>query len=179
MHRLLLAACLFLSSTAMAQQVYVSDYDKVQDPKNEWTIYKGQFGFEDLQKERTFDWFSRGASGYKPDTTAVKYLKARMAPYEMVVLMGTWCDDSHTQIPRLYKTLTAASFPMSRVTMYGVDRGKQAKNVEHKIYSLDKVPTIILYRNHQEVGRIVESPKKSIEADLAAMIKAKEEPSEE
>lgn len=55
--------------------------------------------------------------------------------------------------------------------MYGVDRAKTTKYVENKLYKIELVPTIILFKKNAEVGRIVESPKKNIEDDLVDMIK--------
>jgi len=55
--------------------------------------------------------------------------------------------------------------------MFGVDRDKQAKYVEHKIYKIKDVPTVIVFKDHLEIGRITETVKKSVEADLANIIR--------
>lgn len=169
MRKLLLAAALLTSLHSFAQ----SDFDKSKDKESGAVVYKGQISFNDLESESSFSWLKRGAAAYKPDTTAIAYLKKNLPKYEMVVLMGTWCEDSQNLVPKLLKVLQASGYPMSSYTMYGVDRAKEAKYVEHKLYSLDKVPTIILMKDHVEIGRIVESVKKSIEIDLVQMIQKK------
>lgn len=166
MKKMLLALALLISVNTFAQ----SDYDVSKDKENGAVVFKGQITFADLAKEPTFDWLKRGADAYTPDSVPVKYLKKYLPQYEIVVLMGTWCDDSQNMIPKLYKTLQVVGYPMNLYSMYGVDRAKTAKYVEHKLYKLDKVPTVIVYRNHMEVGRIVELTKKSVEKDLVNII---------
>ncbi len=174
MHRLLLLAAFLFSTTAMAQSLPASDFDRSKDPENGAVVFKGAVTLADLQKEPSFAWLATGMKAYTPQADAVQYLKTHLPGYELVVLMGTWCDDSQQQLPRLFKTLQAAGYPAEQVTMFGVDRAKEAKNVERRIYNVERVPTIILYKDHQEVGRIVEAPKTSIEGDLEAMIKGKD-----
>ena len=166
---ILTAALCLISSAAFAQ----SDYDVSKDAENGAVVFKGQCSFADLQKEPSFSWFAKGEADYKPDTNAVAYLKQHLKDYELVILMGTWCDDSQNLLPKLHKALTDAGYPVASVKMYGVDRSKQTKYIEHKAYSLEKVPTIIVTKNNGEVGRIVENVKKNIETDLVQIIKAK------
>jgi hypothetical protein len=163
---------LFLScmatNTLLAQ---APDYDVLKDAGNGSVVFKGEFGFKELMTEPTFSWMQRGSAAYKPDSTAVTYLAKHMPGYQMVVLLGTWCEDSQNLIPKLYKTLVSAEYPMSSLKMYGLDRAKEAKYVEAKLYKASKVPTIVLYKDHAEIGRIVESVSKSIEIDLAQIIR--------
>lgn len=170
MKKILAAVALMMSTTAFAQVPGTSDYDVLKDAENGAVVFKGQLTFDDLNKESFFSWLKTGSEKYKPDTNAVKYLKKHLGGYEMIVLLGTWCEDSQNLIPKLYKVLQASGYPMSKVTLYGVDRAKTAKYVEHRLYKLDRVPTIILYNNHNETGRIVETVKKNIETDLVQLI---------
>lgn len=166
MKKLLFLALMISSLTAMAQ----ADYDVSKDPENGQVVFKGQTTFSDLLAETTFGWLERGADSYKPDSVQLQFLKKNLGNYELVVLMGTWCDDSHILLPQLYKILQLTGYPMGKYLMYGLDREKTSKYVEHKVYKVTRVPTIIVYKNHMEVGRIVESVEKSMEADLAKMI---------
>jgi hypothetical protein len=100
----------------------------------------------------------------------IRFLRKELPAYTIVVLMGTWCDDSQLLIPRLSKTLKAADFPMQQCIMYGVDRSKQTGGIESQLYNVQRVPTIIVYKGRFEAGRIVESVKKNIETDLLMII---------
>ena len=149
-----------------------SDYDRSVDKENEAVVFKGQVNFGDFEKEPTFGWLQSGAEKYSPDSSSIKFLRKAMPTYKIVVLLGTWCEDSQLLIPKLYKTLQASNYPMEQLSMYGVDRAKQAKYVEHQLYRLERVPTIIVFKGFMEVGRIVESVDKTIEQDLTRIIKS-------
>jgi uncharacterized protein (DUF1015 family) len=49
-----------------------------------------------------------------------------------------------------------------------VDRTKTVEKMELEI---EKVPTFIVYRNGEEIGRIIETPIKSMEEDLYEILK--------
>lgn len=158
---------MFASMNVRAQ----SDYDRSTDKENGSAVFKGQITFDDLLKGASFSWLEKGAADYTPDKEAVAYLQKELPNYEVVIFIGTWCDDSKMLVPKLYKTLQAANYPMRRYSMYGVDRAKTSKYVENKLYKIEFVPTIILFKKNNEVGRIVENVKKSIEQDLADIIR--------
>ena len=156
---------------AMAQN---KAYDVSKDTSKEENIgglvYNGPITFNDLDSEPTFTWLKSGDDEYKPKKKPISYLREHLKDYTIVVFMGTWCDDSHNIIPKLEKTLQQIDYPLSRVTMYGVDRAKTTKNGENKTYNITRVPTIILLKGGKEAGRITETVEKSVEADLAAII---------
>lgn len=146
-------------------------YDVSTDKENGMKVFKGDFTFGDLKNEKTFTWFTTGAASYKPDSAAMTTLKKHLNRFEIVVLMGTWCDDSHNLVPKLYKVMQQTGYPEDKCKIYGLDRAKEAKGMEHRIYQVTKVPTVIVFQDHIEIGRIVETVKKSIEEDLAKIIR--------
>lgn len=168
MKKILLITLLFVAGMEARAQ---SDFDKSTDKENGAVVLKGQLTIADLKAEPGFDWM-KSAGEYKPDTTALKYLKKHLSDYDMVVMIGTWCSDSQDMFPKLYRLIQLTGLSEDRYTIYGMDRAKEAKYVEHKLYKIEKVPTIILYKENNEVGRIVESVKKSLEKDLTEMIEA-------
>ena len=86
--------------------------------------------------------------------------------------MGTWCEDSHREVPRLFKILEAANYPENRVTMIAVNRKKEAPSGEEGPFNIQKVPTIIVQKYGKEIGRIIESPQSGyLEKDLVEILK--------
>lgn len=168
MKKYLLAIAILMSLNVSAQSDFITD----KDPENGSVVFKGVITYDDLLSEKTFTWLKSGTDSYKPDENSIKYLAAHLPQYKMVVFLGTWCDDSQSMIPKLYKILQLTNYPMKNYTMYGVDRTKQANFEEHKIYNIQNVPTIILFRDRFEVGRIVETLHKTMEADLISIIAA-------
>lgn len=145
-------------------------YDIAKDHDNS-LIYKGPFTFEDLDKEGSFTWYDAGIKDYHSNADAIAYLKQNLPDYDVTIIMGTWCEDSRAMIPKLYRVLQEANYPMTRYTLYGVDRDKKGKGNEVDGYHATLVPTIILSRDGKEAGRIVESTKTSVETDLMNIIK--------
>lgn len=166
MRGVILIALLLMSMVVKAQ----TDFNTSTDKENGSVVFKGQITYNDLRKEPSFKWLDKGIIDYKPDGVDLAFLGKHLKQYEVVTFMGTWCEDSQNLVPKLLKVLAAADYPMHQHTMYGVDRTKMAKYTEAKFYEISRVPTFILIKDNQEVGRITESVNKSIEADLKAII---------
>jgi len=165
MKTIIAALLLIMSTHTQAQTTYVTAKDD-----DGGLIFNGPITFADLNKEASFVWLKSGEKEYTPQEQATLYLTAYLKNYTMVVFMGTWCDDSHYLVPKLEKVLEKANYPMSMLTMYGVDREKTTRNGDQAKYNITLVPTIMLFKDGKEIGRITESAAKSVEEDLAAMI---------
>jgi hypothetical protein len=164
-----------LTVIALMMTLNISAQNKIEittDEKSGSVVYKGQVSFDDLKKEKSFNWLTRVADAYKPDPGAIEFLKSNLSRYRIISFMGTWCDDSHILVPQLFKVLSEAGFPAGELTMYAVDRTKTTADGSHTKYGVSFVPTIILLRNGQEAGRITESVRKSVEADIVNIIRS-------
>ena len=166
MRIIFLALAIFTVMHTQAQ----GTFDKAINDRNE-LVYTGQFAFTDLQREESFKWMQEGVEAYQPSAEDISYLKSELSNYHLVVFMGTWCEDSHNLIPKLYKVVTEAGYPAQQLTLYGLDREKKGKGTAHEGYKVLFVPTIIVLSDGKEVGRITETVRKSVEADLSAIIK--------
>jgi thiol-disulfide isomerase/thioredoxin len=168
MRKTVAAFMLLISMNAPAQN---NSYTISKDFKNDELVFNGSITFDDLNKEPTFDWMKTGRDEYHPDIKTTTFIGEHLKDYSMIVFLGTWCSDSQDMIPRFEKVLQTINYPEATITMYGVDRTKKTKNGENKKYKIKLVPTIILLRDGKEAGRITETVHKSIEADIAAIIK--------
>ena len=167
MKNLLLAILMITGIQAIAQKTYKISTDE----KTGFLVFKGPITFGDLLNEPSFKWFKESLADYKPDNHDMRFLADNLPKYRIVVFMGTWCDDSHYLVPKFYHLLEQTNFPIVKVALYGVDRNKEALGDEKARYKIDKVPTIILYRDEEEAGRITETVSKSIEYDLSEIVK--------
>jgi len=66
--------------------------------------------------------------------------------------------------------MESIEYPTEKIQLYGVDRKKETKGIEHRLYHIELVPTIIIMRNNMEVGRITETVEKNIVATLRQLL---------
>lgn len=128
---------------------------------------------DQFAKEPFSAWYSTEHDSYQIDeATTAELKKEKLSTYQIVTVLGTWCEDSHREFPRLMKILEAADYPENKLTIIAVNRKKEAPNGEEGIYNIQKVPTIIVKKYGKELGRIVEFPKSGfLERDLLDIIK--------
>ncbi|MCX8524862.1 thioredoxin family protein [Chryseobacterium formosus] len=129
-------------------------------------------------KEPYSEWYTKEFNEYQIDQKAVSELKKnKITTYDLIVFIGTWCEDSHRDFPRLMKILEEVKYPDSRMTIIAVNRKKESPNGEESKYNVSKVPTIIVQKYGKEIGRIIEMPTSGyIERDLVEILK-KDDPS--
>lgn len=147
-----------------------NNFSRSIDAENSAIVFNGSFNFDALNNESTFSWFQSGTNTYQPSPEIITKLKEALLPYDITLVLGTWCEDSQNLVPKFYKTLLAVSYPADSVQIIGVDRAKKTVSGIHEYYNVDKVPTIVVSYNEKEIGRIVEVVTISIEEDLLKII---------
>lgn len=118
-----------------------------------------------------FDWFSQEYSDYQADQATIAQLQTITEPTEITVIIGTWCPDCHRETPRFIRIMEQVNNPNITVQFIGVDRAKEDPQGLAKHYEFGRIPTIIVEQDNAELGRIIESPKVSLEKDLAKILK--------
>jgi thiol-disulfide isomerase/thioredoxin len=110
-------------------------------------------------------------TSYQPVTEALSTLHQVNQTVEIVLFHGAWCPDSQREVPRFMRILELADNHRLHLTEYEVNRQKEDATGRFQEYAIQYVPTFIFISNGKELGRIVESPKKSLEEDFAAIVK--------
>ncbi len=100
----------------------------------------------------------------------VAMMKGLVTDVETIVFLGTWCSDSRREVPRFLKTADALNIPESRVKLFALDRTKTSPDGTSGKYDIQRVPTFIFLKGGKEIGRIVESPKASLEEDMFSIL---------
>lgn len=110
------------------------------------------------------------AAAYSPAPEAVERLRGVSSEVVVEVVLGTWCPDSKTHVSEFLKVLELADNPFIRAEFVAVpkDKEKRAPYIQGK--DIAKIPTFIVLVNGVEKGRIIETPAKTIEEDLAEII---------
>ena len=149
-------ALLIFSLHASSQIQFIVYPDSVHQG---FKVYKGILEKDILLKDTSFHWYAENQKGYSPLTNAVDGLRKNKDSIELVVFMGTWCDDSHFVIPKMYKLAEVSGFDNKRITLIGTDRYKKTISHLSEAMNIVNVPTIIIMKNGKEMGRVVEYGK--------------------
>lgn len=108
---------------------------------------------------------------YKTDSALTPQLEKLLKNKKIKIVLGTWCGDSKLQVPYFLKVLDAAKLNEKQVEFIAVDGKKETENGLTNNLNIQRVPTFIVSdKSGKELGRIVESPKKSIESDLVEIL---------
>lgn len=111
---------------------------------------------------------------YKVDSTAVTQLSKLLKGKKIKVVLGTWCGDSKFQVPNFLKVTDSVKVKEENIEFIAVDGAKKAENGLIDGLDIKRVPTFIITdKKGKEIGRIVESPKKSLELDLIDILSLK------
>jgi len=166
MHFILILALMVGANTLFAQ----GKNTEITDSKSGKNILVGYCDEKGLEKGEFGIYFNSQYETYVPKAKTIEKLKAKINKYDIKIVFGSWCGDSKLQVPRFYKILDLLDFNKSQLETIGVDRNKNALVVNIASLNIELVPTFIVYKHGEEIGRIVESPVKSLEDDLLKII---------
>jgi len=165
--------CLFIvinMSSTFAQEFNKKYFDKkvgseiLIDQCNRDGLKEGTFGVA----------FNFQYAEYNSDIYTIGKLKNHLENISIKLVFGSWCSDSEIQVPRFIKVLDEIDFDDANLTIIAVDRLKESRDLNIDDLKIKYVPTFIIYKNNNEIGRIVESPKISLEMDLLKILQKEE-----
>lgn len=157
MKKLFLAVfCLFILRFSNAQQGF--EVLKDTDGKK---MLKGIVTRPLLENDTAFNTYFTGGRppSYVAEPGALAAIRQKKDSIHLIVFMGTWCEDSHFVVPRLFFLLDEAGFPSSHLSIIAADRNKKTLGNLSETLNVKNVPTIIVLKNGKEAGRIVEYGK--------------------
>jgi thiol-disulfide isomerase/thioredoxin len=104
--------------------------------------------------------------GYSPRLDIVSRLQEVPEVVRVEIFLGTWCPDCRQHVSAYIKLMDMVRNPMIQTTFTGLprDRADRAPYTEGK--NIERIPTFIVLLRDREVGRIVETPRRSVEEDL-------------
>ena len=109
-------------------------------------------------------------SGYDVSDSLLGDLREVMDGAEVAIYFGTWCKDSRRQMPRFFRLMDTLGIVPELVSTFGLNKAKQAPPVDGREVNIHHTPTFIISRAGAELGRIIETPVESLEADLLKIL---------
>ncbi len=167
MKHLLFLICFSISLISFSQV----QYEVGKDPQNGLKSLKGILSLELLRTDTSFKWMHSNISWYKPNTDCVTNLTAVKDTIQLLVFVGTWCEDSQIVFPQLLKLLGQVNYDMKRLTIIGIDRKKTTLGSLCEALGVTKAPTILVMKAGKEIGRVEEFGKSGMyDKDLAEVL---------
>lgn len=162
--KILIIVFLFISARSFSQNLNRT----IVDAKSQMEVLIGLCNRDGLKSELFKTYYDTEYVAYNPDTSVLRNIKNSIAGrnIKITIVMGSWCGDSQEQVPRFYKIIDKLGFAESNITLYCVDRSKKTDKGETDSLGIQLVPTFIFYKDGKEVGRIVETPKLTLEKDF-------------
>lgn len=161
-----------LNVRAMAQPVN----NTITDTSDSSLMANGYFDKHLFELPHFRNWYQTEFDNYKPDKKAIKALTRKLPDgFSVVIVMGTWCPDSRREVPRFYKVTSLLNIKTEALIGIAINRAKTTEHVNMEHLKIERVPTLIVYNEGKEMGRIIESPHQSLEKDLLEILKKKPE----
>jgi len=160
-----LVIIVFLTSILFGQEFKIVKYGETNK-----TMLLGTTTRDAYQDSNFSWWFNSEYNNYNLDSTIINNYKNNFEGKTIKIVLGTWCSDSRREVPRVIKILDTINFPEDKYTFINVDLDKKGLTDEVENLDIEFVPTIIIYEDGEELGRIIEIPEISLEKDLVKII---------
>jgi len=132
----------------------------------------GSVSLQELETDTLFsDIFAHEFKNYQVNHT--KKISDLLNNINIKIVLGTWCHDSQIQVPRFLKVVSEAGYDLNRIEILAVNRNKELPGQQYKALNIKRVPTFIFTNGNgdgTEIGRIIESPEKTLESDLIDLL---------
>ena len=115
-------------------------------------------------------WETLKGEDYSPNASLVKAIQENAGDVKVLLFLGTWCGDSKREVPHFFKLMDQTGIAESQVEIIALDRSKKDAEGLTEKWQIEYVPTFIFIKDGKEIGRIVETPKDSLEANIAAIL---------
>lgn len=169
---ILFSIAIFITLYTNAQKAITMDMPDsvmyVEDLKTNQQYLFGNFnGIAPLLTAPGWENFKSSFESYQPDVSIMKCINDKLDDnYSFKVFIGTWCSDSQLQLPNFYKVLSESKISLDSIQFYALDLDKKGANKEEEQFDIQRVPTIIMYKENKEVSRIIEVPSTTFEQDI-------------
>jgi len=116
--------------------------------------------------------FSLNAEEYVPAAKVLEKLRRIAVKTDILLFLGTWSEDCLKEAPKLLRVYDKTNNPAFALAVYALDRSLRDEEGVAARYGIRELPTVVLLRGGKEVGRIVGSARKSMEADLLSILES-------
>ena len=168
---ILLFIGMFIAISLFSQEKKMNQ--KLFDTESNNEIMIGYCSFAGITDTTFNSAYKSEYKAFSPDKEISDQLFSLLDGVTITIVMGTWCSDSREQVPRFMRLLDISGYAVPDPILICVDRNKKAGDVSLEGMDILKVPTFLVYHYGMELGRIIETPKTTLEKDLLTVLKKK------
>ncbi len=149
----------------LSAQINKTVFDEVKEQE----ILIGECNPEGFRSEGFNSWFDAEYDAFQVNDEF--FVPGYNIQFDSVyVFLGTWCSDSKREVPRFCKIMDHTYFAGTPVRYFALDGNKHTDVINTKEFYIDYVPTFIFYYRGNELCRIIEAPKLSLEEDIMDLL---------
>ncbi len=165
----------FVFGTLQVYSQKVYSHDSINQTMFDTTIQEqimiGNYDYNGVVNSIIFKTYIENAeANYTPYTDFLLDYKDSVKNLTITIVFGSWCSDSQREVPKILKLLKALDYPMDSLKIIAVNRHKKVPEMDISDLYIEYVPTMIFFNGKYEVGRIIEQPGESLEADIASFL---------
>lgn len=164
-------AILFALSLYIAVNLFAQQDSSAMQAETNPDLLVGKCNRAELQNSEFGEYFFEAYQKYNPDTEILANIKNKIFNSTITIVLGTWCHDSHEQVPGFIRILDEIDYNTNYLKIICLDKNKQAGDVDIAALKIEKVPTFIFYKKNKEAGRIIETPVSTLELDTYNILK--------
>ena len=127
-------------------------------------FYRGNISIDELFKK--YPLFKKSHDNHI--TSELSALK--IDEIKVVIFFGTWCHDSKRELPKALRIFKDIGISNENIELIAVGLDKKEPLGRAAKLNLLYTPTIIFFRESNEIGRIIEKPVRSLEEDIESII---------
>lgn len=156
--------------TSQAKEVVQIGKENLSEDDEGNPILIGEVSLDQVKQFTTL-WFEEEYDRYRPNQSEINEIAELIKGKNLVLFMGTWCEDSQREVPAIFKVLDAANFDTSSVKIIAINEPKSEPKKWIEQYTITYVPALIFLENEKEMNRIIEFPIATLEKDMLSILK--------
>jgi hypothetical protein len=99
----------------------------------------------------------------------LKALATKLEGVDIEAYIASWCSDTHENLPVFLASLDASGAEPKSLRFFALDKRKTYPGFKNEL-RIERIPTFVFLREGKEIGRFVETPKKTVVEDVLSLL---------